>query len=175
MRPTMLGFEVQKRTLQMANKCQDIVGNNVANINTPGYTRQRVDLYAMYVSGNRELRWSSYSNSLSLNGYGSNAYGVSQVRDPYIDKRYRENVVNEAETEKMTQILSEIEDILDNFESDGLQYHTQQFFNALQDYSGQKPDSREVATIARNAATNLCQALNSYYNEIKKVEETYVQ
>ncbi len=67
MRPTMLGFEVQKRTLQMANKCQDIVGNNVANINTPGYTRQRVDLYAMYVSGNRELRWSSYSNSLSLN------------------------------------------------------------------------------------------------------------
>ncbi len=175
MRPTMLGFEVQKRTLQMANKCQDIVGNNVANINTPGYTRQRVDLYAMYVSGNRELRWSSYSNSLSLNGYGSNAYGVSQVRDPYIDKRYRENVVIEAETEKMTQILSEIEDILDNFESDGLQYHTQQFFNALQDYSEEKPDSREVATIARNAATNLCQALNSYYNDIKKVEETYVQ
>lgn len=175
MRPTMLGFEVQKRTLQMANKCQDIVGNNVANINTPGYTRQRVDLYAMYVSGNRELRWSSYSNSLSLNGYGSNAYGVSQVRDPYIDKRYRENVAVEAETEKTGQILSELEDILDNFESDGLQYHTQQFFNSLQDYSEEKPDSREVATIARNAATNLCRALNDYYNEIKQVEETYVQ
>lgn len=175
MRPTMLGFEVQKRTLQMANKCQDIVGNNVANINTPGYTRQRVDLYSMYVSGNRELRWSSYSNSLSLNGYGCNAYGVSQVRDPYIDKRYRENVAIEAEKEKTTQILSEIEDILDNFETEGLQYHTQQFFNALQDYSEEKPDSREVATIARNAATNLCQALNSYYNEIKQVEDTYVR
>ena len=51
----------------------------------------------------------------------------------------------------------------------------QQFFNSLQDYSEEKPDSREVATIARNAATNLCRALNDYYNEIKQVEETYVQ
>lgn len=175
MRSTMLGFEVQKRTLQMANKCQDIVGNNVANINTPGYTRQRVDLYAMYVSGNRELRWSSPTNSLSLNGYGVNAYGVSQVRDKYIDKRYRENVSIEAETEKMMTILSEVEDVLDNFETDGLQYHTQQFFNALQDYSEAKPDSREVATIARNAATNLCQALNGYYKDIKQIEDTYVR
>lgn len=174
MRPTMLGFEVQKRALQMANKCQDIVGNNVSNINTPGYTRQRVDLYSVYVSGNRELRWSSDSNSLSLNGYGVNAYGVSQIRDPYIDKRYRENVAVESETDKLVGILSEIEDALDNFETDGLQYHTQQLFNALQDYSVEKPDSREVATIARNAATNLCQCLNDYYVELRQIEDTYV-
>lgn len=175
MRSTMLGFEVQKRTLQMAQKCQDIVGNNVSNINTPGYTRQRVDLYSMYVSAIGELRWSSYTNTLSLNGYGVNAYGVSQVRDPYIDKRYRENVAIEAETNTSVNILSELEDIMDNFETDGLQYFTQQFFNALQDYSEEKPDSREVATICFNSAVNLCQALNDYYNEFRQVEDTYVQ
>ena len=49
MRPTYLGFEVQKRTLQLAQKNIDIVGNNISNINTPGYTRQRVDLYSEYV------------------------------------------------------------------------------------------------------------------------------
>ena len=53
MRPTFLGFETQKRTLQVAQKNLDIAGNNISNINTVGYTRQRVDLYAMYVSGNR--------------------------------------------------------------------------------------------------------------------------
>ena len=108
MRPTFLGFETQKRTLQVVQKSLDIAGNNVSNINTIGYTRQRVDLYSMYVSGNQSLRWCSNTNNLSLNGQGVNAYGVSQTRDQYIDKRYRENTAVEAETEKSVNILSDI-------------------------------------------------------------------
>ncbi len=174
MRPTFLGFETQKRTLQVAQKSLDITGNNVANINTPGYTRQRVDLYAMYISGNQSLRWSSSTNNLSLTGQGVNASGVSQIRDIFIDKRYRENVAIEAETEKSVTILSDIEDVLDNFDTDGLQYFTTQFFSAMQDYSVEKPDSAEVASIARNAATNLCRLLNDYDTELREIEHTYV-
>lgn len=174
MRPTFLGFETQKRTLQVAQKSLDITGNNVSNINTPGYTRQRVDLHAMYISGNQSLRWCSKTNNLSLQGQGVNSNGVSQIRDRFIDKRYRENVATEGETETTVNVLSDIEDVLDDFESDGLQYYTQQFFNALQDYSVQEPDSPEVATIARNAATNLCRLLNDYSNKLGEVESTYV-
>ena len=32
MRPTFLGFETQKRTLMIAQKNQDIVGNNIEKI-----------------------------------------------------------------------------------------------------------------------------------------------
>lgn len=174
MRPTFLGFETQKRTLQIAQKSLDITGNNISNINTPGYTRQRVDLYSMYVSGNRSLRWSTKTNNLSMQGQGVNAYGVSQIRDIFIDKRYRENVAVEAETDTKVQILSEIEDVLDDFETDGLQKFTTDFFDALQDYSGEKPDSTEVATIVVNAAKNLCRALNVYDEQIKEIEYTYV-
>lgn len=174
MRPTFMGFEVQKRTLMMAQKHQDITGNNLSNINTPGYTRQRVDIYSMYVSGIGETRWSSRSASLSMQGQGVNAYGVSQIRDIYIDKRYRENVSLEAETEKKMNILGEIEDILDNFETTGLQLKTQEFWNALQDYSEEKPDSTEVATITVNAAVNLCNMLRSYSQQLREVEDTYV-
>lgn len=174
MRPTFLGFETQKRTLAVAQKSLDITGNNISNINTPGYTRQRVDLYGMYVSGNRSPRWSSKTNNLSMQGQGVNSYGVSQLRDIYVDKRYRENVAVEAETEVRIEILTKIEDELDNFETDGLQYTTQQFFNALQDYAGEKPDSTEVATIAANAALNLCRLLNDYDQQLKQIEDTYV-
>lgn len=174
MRPTFLGFETQKRTLMLAQKNQDITGNNISNINTPGYTRQRVDMYSMYVSGLGEPKWSSRSNMLSMQGQGVNAYGVSQIRDIYIDKRYRENVSIEAETDKRVDILSEIEDILDNFETDGLQAKTKDFWAALQDYSEEKPDSTEVATIVVNAAVNLCRLLNDYDQQLKQVENTYV-
>ncbi|MCM1167121.1 MAG: flagellar hook-associated protein FlgK [Lachnospiraceae bacterium] len=174
MRPTFLGFETQKRTLQIAQKNLDITGNNISNINTPGYTRQRVDMYSMYVSGNRSLRWSSKTNNLSMQGQGVNAYGVIQIRDIFIDKRYRENVSIESETSTKVQILSEIEDVLDDFETDGLQYHVTQFFDALQDYSAEKPDSTEVATIVVNTAKNLCQLLNAYDKELREIETTYV-
>lgn len=174
MRPTFLGFETQKRTLQIAQKSLDITGNNISNINTPGYTRQRVDLYSMYVSGNRSMRWSSKTNNLSMQGQGVNSYGVSQIRDIFIDKRYRENVAVEAETDTKVQILSEIEDVIDDFETDGLQYFTTQFFKALQDYSAEKPDSTEVANIVVNTAKNLCRALNMYDEQIREIEYTYV-
>ncbi len=174
MRPTFLGFETQKRTLQLAQKNLDITGNNLSNTNTIGYTRQRVDMYAMYISGNQSLRWCSETNNLSLTGQGVNANGVSQLRDQYIDKRYRENIALEAETEKTVEILGEVEDVLDNFETDGLQYFTEQFFKAMQDYSVEKPDSPEVATLACNTAVNLCRLLNDYDTQLCQVEDTYV-
>lgn len=174
MRPTFLGFETQKRTLMLAQKHQDIVGNNISNINTPGYTRQRVDIYSMYVSGAGEPRWSSRSNMLSMQGQGVNAYGVSQIRDTYIDKRYRENVSVESETDKKMDVLGEIEDIMDNFETTGMQLQTQKFWDALQDYSEETPDSTEVATICVNSAVNLCQMLNVYDTQLREVEDTYV-
>ena len=174
MRPTFLGFETQKRTLALAQKNIDITGNNVSNINTLGYTRQRVDLYAEQLSACRDLRWNSPSARLAMTGQGVAAYGVSQIRDIYIDKRYRENVAVEAETAKMVDILKDIEDVLDNFETTGLQYRTQQFFNCLQDYANEKPDSNEVATIAVNSAVSLCQLLNMYDMELRQIETTYV-
>ncbi len=174
MRATFLGFETQKRTLQVAQKSLDITGNNISNINTIGYTRQRVDIYSMYVSGNQSLRWCSNTNNLSLTGQGVNAYGVSQTRDQYIDKRYRENTAVEAETEKTVDILSDVEDVLDNIDTDGLQYFTEQYFKALQDYSVERPDAAEVATIATNSAVNLCRLLNDYSTQLQQVEDTYV-
>ena len=128
----------------------------------------------MYVSGNRSLRWCSNTNNLSLTGQGVNAYGVSQTRDQYIDKRYRENTAVEAETEKKVNILSDVEDVLDNIDTDGLQYYTEQYFKALQDYSVERPDAAEVATIAVNSATNLCRILNDYSTKLREVEDTYV-
>ena len=174
MRPTFLGFETQKRTIQVAQKHLDIAGNNISNINTVGYTRQRVDVYSMYVSGNQSLRWSSSTNNLSLTGQGVNAYGVSQLRDQYIDKRYRENTGIEAETEKTTNVLADIEDVLDNIDTDGLQHYTEQYFKALQDYSVERPDAAEVATIATNSAVNLCRLLNDYSTKLNETEQTYV-
>ena len=43
MRPTFMGFETAKSAIFVNQKSIDIVGTNLANMNTNGYTRQRVE------------------------------------------------------------------------------------------------------------------------------------
>ena len=44
MASSFLGLYVQREALLISQKALDITGNNISNINTPGYTRQRVDI-----------------------------------------------------------------------------------------------------------------------------------
>ena len=50
-RPTFIGFEAAKTGVFASQKALDIVGNNFANINTEGYTRQIVDQTSQSVAG----------------------------------------------------------------------------------------------------------------------------
>lgn len=52
MRASFLGLEIQKRSVQMAQKALDVTGNNLSNRDTVGYTRQRLDVYSSYMNMN---------------------------------------------------------------------------------------------------------------------------
>lgn len=51
MRPTFMGLETAKRGLMVNQKAIDIVGNNITNMQTKGYTRQRLDTVSVQVYG----------------------------------------------------------------------------------------------------------------------------
>ena len=44
MTSTFMGLEIGKRGIQAHQKAQTVVGHNLDNINTPGYSRQRVEM-----------------------------------------------------------------------------------------------------------------------------------
>ncbi len=105
MRPTFMGFETATRGLMVQQKSLDIVGNNLTNISTTGYTRQRVDL----VSLNINTRYSRFSqNSVPLAGQGAAAYGVSQIRDSFLDKRFREEYADVGYHDTVTAALTDL-------------------------------------------------------------------
>lgn len=113
MRPTFFGFESATRGLMSSQKALDIVGNNVANIGVTGYTRQRVDLVSMSVN----TRYSRYAASgTSLAGMGSAALGVSQIRDTYLDKRFRDEYSDVGYYDSLTTILGDVETTLSEIE-----------------------------------------------------------
>lgn len=172
MRSTFLGFEVSKRTIQIAQKSLDITNNNLSNMNTQGYTRQRVDLNSMYVpvSG----KYSSPIAQLSLSGQGVTAFGVSQLRDTYIDKRYREFTAYTAEADVKHSILKETEKILSDVSNNGLVTNLDDLKAAFAKYAADSPYNKELASVVRNEAYSVCQTLNAYANDLENLRQENV-
>lgn len=169
MRSTFLGLEVSKRTIQIAQKNLDITQNNLSNVHTTGYTRQRVDLNSSYVSVTG--KYSSPLSQLSLAGQGVNAFGVSQIRDPYVDKRYREFTAYVAENDVKHSILSEAEKILDDINNKGLLSNLDNLRSALSKYAADSPYNEELASIVRNEAYSITQTLHSYSTELENLKQ----
>lgn len=169
MRSTFLGLEVSKRTIQIAQKTLDVTNNNLSNANTTGYTRQRVDLNSSYLYSSG--RFTSPIAQLSLAGQGVNAFGVSQLRDPYVDKRYREFTAYTAEYDVRHSILKETEKILSDTGGNGLVANLDDFKSALAKYAADSPYNKELASVVRNEAYSICQTLHAYANDLENLRQ----
>lgn len=172
MRPTFLGLEMSKRTIQLSQKALDITGSNLSNSKVEGYTRQEVDIGSLYF--NKYNYWQSKTSRMALAGQGAIGIGVDQVRDPYIDKRYRESTPAVAEYSTKADVLSEVEDVLDNFTKDGITKALDEFKNALSTYA-ERPDSEELASIVRNQAYNITNLFHSFYTDLENLKETNLE
>jgi len=172
MRPSFMGLEMSKRTIQLAQKSLDITGSNLSNSKVEGYTRQKVDIGASYF--NEFAYWQTKSSRMSLAGQGAIGIGVDQVRDPYIDKRYRDSTPAVAEFSTRADTLKEVETVLDNITTDGLTLSIDTFKNALSNYA-ERPDSEELASIVRNQAFNMTNLLHTYYADLENLKETNLE
>ena len=106
---TFSQFTTARLAIYASQASLSVTGNNISNINTAGYTRQRMDLVSLYSTGQGK-----YANIFNTNvGYGVLTNGATQLRDIYLDIRYRnENTKLSANDEKLDG-LYQIGNILD--------------------------------------------------------------
>lgn len=107
-RSTFYGFEASRSALAANQKALDIVGNNIANANTDGYTRQRVETTSTYYSSTNNRVASSTIGSA---GAGVTMLGVSQIRDAFVDKSYRDENALMNYYSKSSEIGTEIKNV----------------------------------------------------------------
>ena len=81
-RATFSGFNTALSALQANQKRLDITGQNLSNMNTPGYTRQELKTSSLNYSG----PISHYTNGSEIAvGLGVSMDRVAQIRDPFLD------------------------------------------------------------------------------------------
>ena len=169
MRPTFLAFQTASRALAASKAHIDITGNNIANVNTEGYTRQRVDLSSISSSSYTQR----YAVPGATMGYGVEVSGITQTRDPFLDSRFRTQNAEAAQYDTILSGLNDLEGIFDEIENTGLQSEMSNFINQLQILS-QSPTSADFALVARTAAQKVTQILNIYSHQTEQVREQQI-
>ncbi len=168
MRPTFLGFETARTSLMASQKALDITSNNISNINTTGYTRQRVDLFSMVT----ESGTSRYSTgNVMASGQGVLAAGVDQIRDAFLDKKFRELNSDTSEAGIKQSIMTDIENVLDNIDTTGLQSALLGFQKSMQSFATDSTDRTELAHILTQSAKQLVNVINNYDFKLTQIQE----
>ncbi|MFT3951780.1 MAG: flagellar basal body protein [Oscillospiraceae bacterium] len=139
MRPTFLGFEASKSALFTSQKALDITGNNLSNMSTEGYTRQRVDQVSVSYSNYASKNY--LGTRVALAGLGTDTVGVSQTRDKQLDSAFRSEFAQTSGYSQEKTMLSDVESILQemdigtNGNGYGLRYAIENLYTSLQDFS----------------------------------------
>ena len=139
-----MGLETAKRGIMVNQKAMDIVGNNISNLKTKGYTRQRLDTVTVQVHGR--------GRTLPLAGQGVEAIGVAQVRNSYLDAKFRQEYGDVGYYDQKAAILQELEAAISDpeVENTGIGNALKVLSNALADFSN-NADQETHANIVMNA------------------------
>ncbi|MCD6216902.1 flagellar hook-associated protein FlgK [bacterium] len=163
---TFFGFTISMKALMAAQKGLEVTAHNIANANTPGYSRQRPELVAgrpiVYPGMNRPG-----SVPLQL-GTGVNVRSIERMRDVYLDHIIRNSTSDSGWFAAKETGFSKLEVTLNEPSESGLSSVITELFNAFADLSNQPELNSERANV-REKGINLAETFNMIDSELKSL------
>ena len=175
MSSTFGSFNTVRLGIYAAQKGLDVTGNNITNINTTGYTRQRLDQVSLMSSATDRYH-STYKVRI---GQGAVITSVSQIRDPSLDISFRKASSDLSETDQWLAGLEDLASILDEVgKGDGVQ-DDGVILNQLNDLRDliNKANTNGIQgydALIKGSADTLCRLFNSYADKLADLEDKYV-
>lgn len=166
-RATFSGFSTAFSALQASQKRLDIVGQNLSNMNTQGYTRQQLETSSLNYSN----PISRYMNGSQIAvGFGVSMDKVSQIRDPYLDAQYRAQINKSGYSDTLQSALDTLSKALDESSIDGIRTafdDVQSTLTSLQDKGNDSVYESEL----RSRMQSLTNLLNDAARQIEAAEK----
>lgn len=155
-RSTFAGFTTAQLAMSASQRALDVTGQNIANINTQGYSKQRLDISSLNSTG-----------SNSKIGYGVEVTGIAQLRDPFLDVQYRNQMSKLGTTDALAAGFEHLSGIFDEASMDGVRAALRDISSALQKYS-EDPNAKELDTTVRS---NMQVLLNLFHDNAKRLQD----
>lgn len=166
MTSTFFGFTITMRALMAAQKGLEVTAHNIANANTPGYSRQRAELTASapysYPGINR-----AGGTALQL-GTGASISSIQRMRDTFLDHIVRNSTTDFGQFSAKAAGFSRIEIALNEPSDDGLSSVVAEFFNSFSELS-KNPELRSERENVREKGADLATTFNQLHEELKSL------
>ncbi len=170
-RSTFAGFSVAQLAMAASQTALNVVGQNVSNINTTGYTRQRLDQQSVSPTGHSVM-----SSQFNIKvGQGVMATGVSQIRDPFLDIQYRGQLAEVGTVDAMDSVLERLGDIFDETASSKIGTALNEVISQLENMA--RPDTGNQGTydtLVRSAMETFINLIHDNAKELTSLREEYV-
>lgn len=132
---------IGKSGLFASKKSMQTTGHNIANANTEGYSRQRI----------RQETSNPVGSATTVMGTGVHVKDVKRVHDDLVEKRFISTLSGHKFNEERALQLTQLEDIFNEVDANGLNHVLNKFFNSFRELANQ-PENETVRSIVRENA-----------------------
>jgi flagellar hook-associated protein 1 len=165
--PAYSGLQTALSGLEAAQAAIDTTGQNIANANTPGYSRQRVDMTERDPLTIQSL--SNVTGAGSQIGLGVDITTISRVRDQFLDLQYRGQNTQTSGDNTASTLLGQVQAALNEPSSSGLSGALTQFWSAFNSLAS-SPTNQGALQAVLGAGQTVAQGLNTLANELTTLE-----
>jgi len=161
MRSTFLGFNAARSGLFSSQRALDITGHNIANANTEGYSRQRLEQ-----SSSISMKLQGGQGML---GTGVDTKEIQQIRNEFIDHQLRQENTDLGYWGARAEGLEMLEMILNEPSDTGITEVMDDFFYAV-DTLAKNPGDSDITVRAqvREEAIAFTKTLNHLYSQMEQ-------
>lgn len=167
MRSTFHGLEVAKRGLYAQQSAISTTGHNIANANTEGYSRQRVNLEASRPIEVPSMTKSTYPGQL---GTGVELESIKRLRDQFLDLQYRRENQSQGEWSVREKTNMTIEGIINEPSESGLRSVMDKFWNSWEALN-RDPSLLSARSSVRAEAINLIDTFKHIGSSLQTLSE----
>jgi flagellar hook-associated protein 1 FlgK len=147
-------------TLLLQQRAISVTGNNIANVNTPGYSRQRLNLETNI----------PVATEVGPIGTGVRSGRVERVYDRFLGVQLNNENANLGRWEAQRGMLERVEAVFDESGGYGLNQALSDFWNSWQDLS-LKPSGQTERAVAVVTSQTLADAIRQKYSELAQARE----
>ena len=152
------GLEIARRALFAHQASLNVTGNNIANVSTPGYTRQVVDLVPSPSERTPE----------GVLGTGVVMQGVKRARDLLLDIQVRDEMGLSGKWSARSNILTQVEGAINEPSDSGLSSLLDGFWNSWLDLSN-NPEDPAARSVVVQSGVSLADGLRQTDSRLRQI------
>lgn len=156
------GINMASNALRGFQRALDTTGHNIANVNTPGYSRQTVEF-------GQSTPLEFHSNGTRYIGQGVHVTAIARVRDAYLDRSYAASLSQGGKYATLAKGIGQIEKIYNEPSDTGISAALEQFFNSWSAL-GSNPGDPSVLSQVQSSGQTLADRIRRTYADLSSLE-----